>query len=56
MKFLKLPKTVQASIIFITLVVLAGASLFPQIVLPLLIIAGSVGSLMRIFIYLVENR
>lgn len=56
MKFLKLPKTVQASIVFIVLVALTGAALFPHIVLPLLLIVGSVASLMRIFIYLVENK
>ena len=55
-KFKSLPLSVRWAICFVFLIVTLGLLAVPQIVIPVLLIAGTVASLMRIFVYLVEER
>jgi hypothetical protein len=54
--FRALPLTVQIAIVFLLSIVLLALIAIPQIAIPGLIIFGGVASLMRIFIYMVEER
>ena len=55
-KFRALPLSVRAAIVFLTIIVIIAVLAVPHIAIPVLVIAGSVASLMRIFIYMVEER
>ena len=55
-KFKSLPLSVRWSIGFITTTIVLGILAMPQIVIPIILIAFGVASLMRIFVYLVEER
>lgn len=55
-KFRALPLTVRAAAIFLSLVVSVAVLIAPGIAIPVLLIAGTIGSFMRIFIYIVEER
>ena len=55
-KFRALPLTVRMAIVFLTIIVIISVLAVPHITIPVLVIAGSVASLMRIFIYMVEER
>ena len=46
----------RAAIVFLTIIVMTAVLAVPHIAIPVLVIAGSVASLMRIFIYMVEER
>ena len=54
-KFRALPFTVRAAIVFLIILVTAGVVLMPEIMIPLLIIFGGIGSVMRIMVYLVHK-
>lgn len=55
-KFRGLPLTVKMAIVFLTMVVLTAVIVEPAITLPFLLIVATVGSIMRILIYTVENK
>ena len=55
-KFRALPLTVQIAIVFLLTFVLLAVIAIPQIAIPFLMIVGVIGSVMRIFIYIVEER
>jgi hypothetical protein len=55
-KFKSLPLTVRLSIVFLTTIIFLGILALPHIVIPLILIVCGIGSLMRIFVYLVEER
>lgn len=55
-KFRGLPLTVRVAAIFLSLVALVAVLAVPQIAIPVLLIAGTVASFMRIFIYIVDER
>lgn len=54
-KFRALPLTVRMAIVFLICIVSLGIVLMPEIMIPLLIILGGVGSVMRIMVYLVHK-
>jgi hypothetical protein len=54
--FRALPLTVQIAIVFLLTFVLFAVIAIPQIAIPFLMIVGVIGSVMRIFIYIVEER
>ncbi len=54
--FRALPLTVQIAIVFLLTFVLLAVIAIPQIAIPFLMIVGVIGSVMRIFIYIVEER
>ena len=54
--FRALPLTVQIAIVFLLTFVLIAVIAIPQIAIPFLMIVGLIGSVMRIFIYIVEER
>lgn len=54
--FKNLPITVKLAGIFLSIIILAGIFTFPAIIIPLLLIIATVGSLMRIFVYLVHHE
>lgn len=55
-KFRALPLTVRMAIVFLTIISIIAVLAVPHIAIPFLIIVGIIASLMRIFIYLVEER
>ena len=54
-KIKSLPLTVKMAIVFLTLLVAVGVAWAPHIVIPILLIIGAVGSLMRVFVYLIHR-
>lgn len=55
-KFRTLPLTVRVAVCFLLAVIVLGMITIPQIMIPFVFIVGIIASLMRIFIYMTENK